>query len=163
MNRLRRPEAHAAESEVENNQQVWEGEKKGNGERRRPPSLSLCVCTATGRAHVESGGGDPALSQWERRQGEGGRKGGRIARERESFAPLRANDGLSLTSAAADGRRGPSAHVCLVFFHLCLHLLLFSPVLLPRRLGRLIGCPTVPDVLREKCRLLRHRCSTCAR
>lgn len=137
MNRLRRAEAHAAESEVENNQQVWEGEKKGNGERTRPPCLSLfslCVqCTATGRAHVESvWGGHQALSEWERRRGEGGRKGGRIARE--SFAPLRANDGtLSLTSAAADGRRGPSALACLVFFHLCLHLLLFSPVLLRRR------------------------------
>lgn len=55
-----------------------------------------------------------ALSEWERRRGEGGREGG----ERKGvFAPPRANDGtLSLTSAAADRRRGPSAFACLVFF-----------------------------------------------
>lgn len=40
-------------------------------------------------------------------------------------------------------------------FHPSLHLLLFSPVLLPRRLDRLIGCPLVPDFL-QRCAKCRH-------
>lgn len=77
MNRLRRAEAHAAESEVENNQQVWEGEKKGNGERTRPPCLSLFVCSAQRRGERTWSrcGGGIRLSASGR--GDEGREGGR--------------------------------------------------------------------------------------
>lgn len=78
MNRLRRAEAHAAESEVENNQQVWEGEKKGNGERRRPPSLSLFVCSAQRRGErTWSRGGGASGSQRAGEETRGGREEGR--------------------------------------------------------------------------------------
>lgn len=79
MNRMWRAEAHAAESEVENNQQVWEGEKKGNGERRSPPCLSLFfVCSAQRRRErTWSRGGGASGSQRVGEATRGGREEGR--------------------------------------------------------------------------------------
>lgn len=142
-----------------NDQQVC-----GGGMTSIKASLSL-FCAAHGsskrerereRARMESE--RKRLGLWERRE-----EWWEIERENsKSSAPLRADDGFVSLTSAADGRRGPSGPLNVsssstALFYPSLHLLLFSPVLLPRRLDRLIGCPMVPDFLQrcEKCRRLR--------